>query len=354
MIKRFLLKAVLGFLLPLMVLDLVYRAMPNDWIWYRKVAPTIDASRLSVFVVGSSRVAAAVGIHEFESEIRAKFGNELQIFNFGSGYTTPAEYALGVKRIRELRPDVMKNSLWLLEAPGGLPVITTWDEPWFHPDYKGFLLQVLAVSDFASLSTAKGMAWADRMYFMAATVSPFLQTILETRMRLRVVMERTIVKFLERGQSETLAIDGGVRTDAAGIALTRERTKKEALRVLEQYSAELPATPDPDQWIARSWARWIHESGGRAVFFEMPLSESQTIAYGIPWRGDLVAEFPKIARQWGACYARLVRQGNDGGNEGLGARDLHFPDDVHLALSHRPAFARALAEGAANCVRSDL
>ena len=118
--------------------------------WYRWAQERQAYERGDVFVLGSSRVAMAVTEDSLSAQLGARLGRHVTVIDLGMGYATWTEHALGLQRLIETTPDLVRGAIVLLEAPSGRPPIGSWAQ-WYHPFSPGLLQMVMRGSDLGTL-----------------------------------------------------------------------------------------------------------------------------------------------------------------------------------------------------------
>src|SRR5262245_26406636 len=107
--KKLLLKLLLLVLLPTLGLELWFRSQPASLDWYRQVQGRLREDEVNVFVVGSSRTAAAIDAEAATRVLRERGVRNARVYNLGAPYSTLIEHFLGLRNMAEAAPGALKG-----------------------------------------------------------------------------------------------------------------------------------------------------------------------------------------------------------------------------------------------------
>lgn len=241
--------------------------------------------------------------------------------NVGQGFSSVTAHALGVRRLAEA--GLLNGATIFLEAPLGVPDTATWTTPWYQIEGAHFLISVIEGRDLPGLwrssqSAEEKLAASGRWLFTPSWISTYREDI-----RVRA-LGRTYGLL---GVSLAPVDDGrGVRRDVDDIGRIRAAAVDAG-----QQAAHSALVPDWDATVIASIVQRVHASGGRVVFYTMPMSAPMAVM------SSSIAEnartFAEKARLWGVPIL----------SPDVPFTESDFPDLWHLSLPASVRFTDALA-----------
>jgi hypothetical protein len=340
--KRLALKVLLLIILPLALLELGSRAWPDRPTWYRQVDSELRDDETNIFFVGSSRTLAAVDASALTTALSQGAIPHAHVYNLGGPYSTMAQHFLGLRNLANNHPAALRNSYWVLETLNGLPEYReSWTDSWANPDHKEMLLTVLRPQDVPRFWAAPGLSLFDKVYVVTALYSRIPRWYLDTRTWLIATGETAVDRAIRRWRRTTVPPDTGVstgtpvRADEAGIQFARQLAL--AFAAAARARPEVPYADWTDQ-IVHDWLLEVRHAGGRAFFFDVPLSSVQAEAYLTPIRQRDSRRLAEIARSWGLQGVLPLK---------VATTDEDFPDLIHVRASRRAEFTAALTSALA-------
>ncbi len=291
--------------------------------------PTVQ---LDAVFVGSSRVAAAVASDAFDAQMADVRGAPFHSLNQGQGHTNLHQHVLGLRQLFAQHPERFAGCTLFLEAPGGLVGPVGWQGQWFNAARPELLVELLQAGDLPAFLASEG-ALEPRLEILAIWALS-ASRLAVWRRGLREAFVRRVGSLAERtgaqlglleshADSSDLSSGGGIRTDAAGIALARKLAEESAARA----GAPQPGAY-PDSVLQSLW-ELARENGGELVLFRMPVSSLFDV--------DPDPELSKRFEEWRQQHAVQLLEPEFSSDDG------DFPDLWHLARSRSSVFSRALA-----------
>jgi hypothetical protein len=111
-------------IIPIIVADIAgrYIAIRKERaIWYNQMIYQTEKRPVYIFFfIGTSRVAGTIDENTFDKKIPATYGSPVKSINLGRGYTNLIQHYLGLRKLTDAHPDVLRNSTVMIEAPDGL------------------------------------------------------------------------------------------------------------------------------------------------------------------------------------------------------------------------------------------
>lgn len=345
---RFLLKGTLGIVLPLLILEGLFRILAGGPLagierlvdFYQPVAAHVDTARVDVMLVGNSRVAASIDAAVFAEAITASTERPAHVLNVGQGYATPATHYFALTRLIDQYPDRFRGVTVLVEARDGLPDEATWTDEWAHPEWPtllspvipasalpGFWIQSANEAQTKALVTASSAFRSIRLWtFIRARIQHLLSGAAET---LASGLTSPAAPGVAAGDNPDLTDAGGIRTDSAGVALARKR----ALAATDGNDGHIPL----HDWSTSVWAdlhRALQAAGGHLAFFDVPMSSVDRAAFDGPSFNESRMAFAA----WREAHRIALLQPS------VSFDDTVFPDYYHLATSASASYTQSLAE----------
>ncbi len=326
---RFLTKSALFLLIPWLLAETSLRAFSGP-DWFERADAEMRAGSLSYLFLGSSRTAA-VDPATFENTIRREFSSSAHAMNLAMGYSTVAEYHLGLRWLLERRPEAFKNLTVFFGIQGGIPANDHWTDPWFHPDKPANLAPWLTGFSLKTLLVRPDLDLSSRAYFALGAFSKAIRSVQGIR---GYLLDRTRAILLalsgkQRPSASTIDLPtaAGIRPDEAGLAVARAQA--------EQYAESLRNQHSIAAWdgIVSDTVRMLENAGARVVFFSEPMPPEMSEALSLPIATENRSRFSTLARTWNST---LLEPHID-----ASARD--FPDGWHLRASLGPAYTDSLA-----------
>jgi hypothetical protein len=334
-IGRFVAKCTLLLIIPVILLELMCRKHSSDIRWFEAVERDVQDSNLNVFLLGSSRTNASIDEDLVKQKLNERFPTkQFRVYNLGMGSSTLLMFVLASRRLTYSHPAAVRNSIWLMEAPGGLPRVDTRDGgAWFDSTYKDQLLQVLSTPDLPLLWIAKQVSYDDKIYFTASHFSKLAKYIIGMRLRLITVGERAMNRWFfekpkEPSSTPQLGQFVGIRNDISGIEFVRRRQTEAAQALKKVYSQFVPVS-DWDRLLIHDWVTNLQNAGARPFFIKMPVPNIEDEQYSQPAKLKDAQTFKAACARWGT---RLISFPFQTTNE-------DFPDLLHLGLPRRTAYS---------------
>lgn len=303
-------------------------------IWFSRVAGEGWGRTADALFIGTSRVSAAVAADEFDQMLGQVLRRPIQSVNLGMGYSTTAEYVMGLRRLREINPNAIRGSVAFIEAPMGLPDFATWDDTWLVDAAPELMSRYLAVSDLPRLFRSKTPT-AGKLLVAANVLFGYDENITRVRRLFQAWLDAATLSFFSvflpipvEGGSADLTSKGGIRTDKKGV----DDAKAIALRTI---AVELASQRPRRAWDSTTMfevVQVLREMGAQPIFYEMPMSPAMSAIYQTPVRIQDRAHFQGVVRRWDVPYLKPV----------IATTDEDFPDIWHLRKSRAPEFTEAL------------
>lgn len=330
--KPLLIKLAVFALLPLVIGELAARRLSAPF-WFDQVAQRATGASIDFMFVGSSRVAHSIDEAVFAQQMGARLGRPVVALNMGRGYSTMAQYYLGLRKIAQRNPRALQGCVVMLEAPGGLPAAERWTDRWGWRQIPQYLVPYLEAADLRRLWRESPMAIDEKLYLTLATYSALAHKLPGLKLRILSRGEDFSADMLTRlglfePPANDLAAAGGTRTDAAGIAAAR----RAALRVWAEQLHNQEPIRHWEQRICKDLVALMVEAGGRVDFFLPPMSPPQQLPYQTALRQADVAAFAEQAAAWGVAIVDVP----------FPTTDDDFPDGWHLRQSQAAPYTQAL------------
>lgn len=306
--------------------------------WFDGAATKIAENRVDFIFIGSSRVAAAVDADEFSTSLSKATHKSYRALNLGMGYSTAAEYYFGLKKLLRRNQYCLRDTTVLIEAPFGLPASDTWEDDWLQfPELPYHLSPYLEWADMLAYAKVQNAPSLNKGLVALGKLSAFSVRAFPYREKLLATLEQNTDRLQERWNIGThrpsgevdLKQDGGVRTDAQGVELVR----KAALDCFNNSLHEQTQI-DWERTIIKDFVKLVRVSGGKVVFFEIPVCSLQAKSLQTELRKQDAPSLAKHRVDWGFSTLKVDFICND----------LDFPDLWHLRKSRSKDFSRSLAE----------
>jgi hypothetical protein len=339
MFKRGLLRWSVFVIAPLVGLEIFWRvyllANPGDSFYERASLSIAPASEHDLFI-GSSRVAAAIDVPAFLDETKAGTGPP-QVINLGAGGSTMAMHYLGLRHLIDAHPSALRRCNVFIEAPGGLADAGSWDSPWVFEEYPLSIVAILNRADLRrflrqSDNSIKAKGFVTAAYFSAACykIPGFRGHIMLAGEKRFDAWSHAWVRPHGSESRGDLTEAGGIRNDAAGVQLARERAIADAERGMSNQQP----IGNWDRSIMADIVKLIHGVNGKVVFFQPPLSSVQRKPFETELRQRDRRMFADQLKAWNCVLL----------SPNAAFADEDFPDFWHLRKTSAPIFTRALAK----------
>jgi hypothetical protein len=319
--------------------------------WYAAAEDIATRGRVDVVFIGSSRVIAAIDTASFDSAIFTLTGHCLRSLNLGRGYSTEAEHYLGLRNLLTSSSAHLEGMTVFIEAPGGLPTGSTWDDAWVLPPQPALLVDVLRWKDLGPFWMSANGGVAEKLH---VTLRFGLQPIFSTLNRRERIRERLLEAGIPwlvnlgvgRISSNPFREDpapvepvgaGGIRADPATIVGGREL----AIRLTDEWLAEQRPIRNWSATIQQDMVELVRRHRGHVVFFDVPQSSVFSRLYATPLRKQDIRLFEEHAQGWDS---RLLRPR-------IAFSDDDFPDLWHVGSWIAAPFSAELAKEWVNAVQ---
>ncbi len=298
--------------------------------WYPQVAQNQtwrSTSERAVFV-GTSRTFAAVD-HRRIADARA-----VGAVNMGQGFSTIATHALGARYLAER--GALAGTTVFVEAPGGLPDASTWDDPWYFIERPQWLLSVMTLGDIPALwrsatpaedtfaATFRGLPVGSRFFAYREDVRVKSLGWIYDRARGRTPVSDE--DLLEGG-------DENIVLPARRNPADRERIRQAAVLDGERWIVGTREV-EWDDTVVATLVETVHAGGGRVIFLSMPLSGPMSVGLRTPTALANRQRFDNALARWGATRLEVP----------VVFPDEDFPDLWHLSRQGRDRFTAAVLD----------
>jgi hypothetical protein len=313
----------------LLILELSGRfLMAHQHFWYADAARRVAHEPARYIFIGSSRVAQAILPEAFS---RAAGAPASAVLNLGRGYSTLAQHVMGLRLLAEASPGGLAGCIVLVEAPEGLPDLSTPDGRWFMEEDPLLVNAVMGLRD----------------------LYPFWQSTASVQDKVSVTMGEASSLAALRGSWRYFAREawhtlngrrsgaagvgapltdaGGVNIDSSAYADARRLAEQMALEAVRDERIVTPREIDASTLMGLR--AFLEHERAELVVYAMPVSGVQQPPYVTP-----------VARRNRALVAEML------GRAGVRilypdfiATDADFPDSWHLSAARAAAFSRALA-----------
>jgi hypothetical protein len=300
-----------------------------------RVKPRADVPTIDAIFLGSSRVQAAIDAETFAAELQSRLGRPARVLNFGMGHTTLAEHYWGVRNLIDAAgPGGFRGCTVFVEAAGGMPVGSTWDDLPYQADQPQLLLPVMRAGDLGRLWHAPAGIQEKALLTARWALRGSAALAHKERVREQVVNRGAQVfasRFEPRDEAggASMAEAGGIKVDAESIKAARDYALTFAA---EEMKSERPYG-DWDRTIAHDLVEMVKAAGGRVVFFDVPRHPISGAPLRTPVRLEDRKRFEAAAARWGTPVIAAE----------FAAADEDFPDVWHLGLAKAKPFSVALA-----------
>lgn len=283
--------------------------------WYAAAQRVIAQGRVDAVFIGSSRIAAAVHVPSFEKEIFALTGWCPRALNLGQGYSTYAEHFLGLRNLFASHLASLQGVTVFVEAAGGMPSLSRWDESWVSPQQPWMVVDLLQWKDLLPFWHSSGLSISGKLHL---TLRFLIRNISSTFNR----RERVREQLLERGTDWLLSLrhgrippnpfreatvhfelagpDTNIRTDPARLRHAREL----AVLVSDQALIDQKPLRGWDTAIEKDLIELVRSHEGQVVFFDVPLSSLWMRPNATSLRQEDIRIFRDQARAWGTPVLR--------------------------------------------------
>jgi len=287
--------------------------------WYPRAIESLDGRPARVIFIGSSRVSAAIDVRRFATVTNTP---EHLTLNLGQGFSTVTAHALGIRRLSEL--GLLDGATVFMEAPLGVVDPATWTTPWYQIEGAHFLMSVLEGRDLPALwrseqTVEQKLAASGRWLLKPSWITVYREDIrVRALSRIYALARLSSAPAPDDQRGVRRDVDDISRIRAAAIANGRDAARTP---VVADWSATVTA------WIVRR----VQESGGRVVFYVMPMSAPMAIIS--PSIEQNARTLTAQAADWNVPILKAD----------IAFSDAEFPDLWHLSVEASGRFTDALA-----------
>jgi len=294
-----------------------------------------------VIAIGSSRVATTIDEAVFAEALAAEGVSIGRVFNMASGYTTPREHYIGLRRIIAARGGA-DRLLVVNEAPAG---IADSSAAWCDPQAPHYLTDTIHLADlpdyWGSPADPFEAKLGNTFNYLAGKVS----TALDRRHGLRVMLSHRVWLVLA-DRLQPPGVERGVTLDHAGETRTGQReVELERMRaaLLASHFVKSPYTPlTPSHPLVRL-INLVQRDGGQLVFYSPPLTEMEAEYRRLtPSRRREAIDHRALMDEAGAWFVEPR----------FDYTDDDVPDYLHLCATRRNEYTRALAHAIVERLRA--
>lgn len=292
--------------------------------------------------VGSSQVAASIRPDTLQALLRAAAApaerDRIRAINAGKGYSTQIQHYFGVQDLIERYPASLQGVTVFAEAPEGVADYRTWHGEWTSANWPSTLGPLIPTSEVPRFLVQADNTMPDKA---RATTAHFLHTGRYMRW-VRFKLESTVNRRLipptpDGGEPVDLAPVGGIRTDEAGVELT----KAESMRAADQRWMEMNAEGgrEAEDWEHSIWADMlslVRAQGGDLVFFETP--QNPILQRGTN-RAQVMQDRKGAFDTWRRTHNISILHA-----ENFPYDESDFPDNLHLRRSRSGEFTARVTE----------
>jgi hypothetical protein len=303
-------------------------------IWFSRVAGEGLGHTADALFIGSSRVSAAIVADGFDQMMGQVLRRPIQSVNLGMGYSTTAEYVMGLKRLRDLNPEAIRGSVVFIEAPMGLPDYSTWSDTWLVDAAPELMSRYLTSGDLPRLFRSNTPT-GGKLLVAANVLFGYDENITRIRRSFQSWLDATTLSVFSgllpisvEGGTADLSSKGGIRTDKKGV----DDAKIIAQRTIAAELADQRPRREWDNTTMFEVVQLLREMGAQPIFYEMPMSPGMSAIYQTPVRIQDRAIFQAVAGRWGVPYLKPT----------IATTEEDFPDEWHLRKSRAPEFTEAL------------
>lgn len=298
--------------------------------WYPQVAQSPEwraASGRAVFV-GTSRTFAAVDHERVASE------RGVAAVNMGQAFSTITTHALGLRYLAD-RGGVFGTTVFV-EAPGGFPDASTWDDPWYFIERPQWLLSVITARDLPSLwrsatPTEDAFAVTFRRLALGSQLSAYREDVRVSS--LGWIYDRVSGRASSAADEQVNA-DDDIVLRARRNPADHQRIRQAAILDGQRWTVGTHEV-DWDQTVVATIAETVRAAGGRVVFLTVPLSTPMSVGLRTPMADVNRRRFDEALVRWGATRLDVP----------VAVTDDDFPDLWHMSRQGRDRFTTALISG---------
>ena len=295
--------------------------------------------------LGSSLTLLCIDSPGFDEEVLKDTGKKIRSLNMGMGYSTAAEYYLGLRYLIAHDKNALRNKVVFMEAPAGLPVFSSWRDDWMDAKHPRLLTYYLDWSDIWKYWTLTNASFGEKVYLPLAKYSslasygPVLQELFMQEINTKLKWLSPAQQGLNSKTSpRDLAAVGGVRTDDEGVEAARRSVAAASSTQLKNQTAI-----NWNDTIVADIVKLVHANGGKVYFLNVPVSTVFKRRFETAIRTLDKQEFEKMLDQWN-CKIIEPKFSSTG--------DEDFPDLLHLRASRSPEFSRAAADAYSKHIES--
>jgi hypothetical protein len=266
------------------------------------------------------------------------------VLNAGQGYSTPGVHYYGLTRLLREHPERFDGATVIVEARNGLPSQETWDDAWTHRELPNLLGTYLTVSDIPAFVWKSDNEGSAKAIVAAGTTLMSVRLWKFLRGHIQSIPDR-IAEQVEAAFSDEVPVQtvstvdlssaGGIRTDSAGVAFTREQAR---------INAGIPPVHVPlEDWSEAVWADLhdeVRAAGGRMIFFNVTMSTLDLSSY----KGEGFEKSRESFNRWSEANDVDLIEAD------ITFPDTDYPDYFHLGYSLSDPYTRALADAYADWV----
>lgn len=295
-----------------------------------------DPGQLGYLFLGSSRVAAAIDTEAFKTYLAPSENDAISVVKIGRGYSTLTIYYQLLEQLLVINPNSLDDATIFIEAPQELPDWRTWQGNWIREERPELISPYLQANDLIPFWSQSTNSFGAKSRTTLAKYFHGFRYNDSIRNKANGTLDTLVKQILPPSprQQPTIEADikqaGGIRTDRAGILLSRQiagSLAREELR--DRQSIE-----NWNQSVLASLIELVENAGGQIILFEMPLSSVQSAAYETPEVRAIRTRF----HQWREANTLVLLEPN------FSYTDEDFPDLAHLRSSRAAEFTQRIAQ----------
>jgi hypothetical protein len=323
-----------------------YDAKP---VWFAFAERVAETQHIDFIFIGSSIIAAAVDAETFVAEFQNQTGQRTVALNLGRGYTTMAEYYIGLRRLFRSHPDNLKGCVVILSAAEGLPVADTWEIPWYRSARPGYIQPYLCYTDILKAWKCK-LEPAVKLNLTSLWLTKSC-SIISNQKKIRAGIlrlgESAIKKLFDfqndvkphrKSSSNRIAAAADVRMDDFAIERVREKARQLGKELMHEQSPV-------NNWggtVLADLIKLVNGFDGKIILLKIPLSSVFSNVYQTDTQKQNRESLALHLRKWGVPLLKT----------GIQVCDEDFPDLWHLRQSRMSEFTTKLVHAYLNQVRA--
>jgi len=242
---------------------------------YAQALRTPPDTRVDVLFVGTSQMASAVDVYQFEGAMQAATRRDWFCLNFARGYAPLVQNYLGLRALYESWPDRFDGTVVVIGAPMGHAPLGSWSDPWHMTGWSELLIPLLTPGDLPRMLSTRTPLESRCQMLLGYGLRGSQAVLYHARLRqwMTMQLQDLLTRTGPRGEPDepALTTDGGVMVDERAQAMTRRVVTEAAERAMLDQQPYPPLAGS----LMADLIDLVQANGGQVVVADLPLHSVQ-------------------------------------------------------------------------------